>query len=98
MSSAPPSGRKDPAATRLEFHILLAAEKHSEVIVKPAAAVVACVDNNSVAITIFAKDTVVDSLETFAIHASYMHISDFSTREAVCDMLITLNPSLVSHV
>ena len=85
-------------STGRETHIFLATEKLGEVVMKPAASVIARIHNHSVAVAVLAKQTVVDLTETRAVHSLYMDISYTAARHAVDHSRVAFHPTLVEKL
>ena len=62
---------------------------------KPAATVMACIDNHGILLSATAQQFGIGFTETFAVHAFDMHISDFSVRQLVDHLALLFHPTLV---
>ena len=86
-------------AVRHKLLILLAVEQGAEIIVQPAATIMALVYDYSVSVSVLvAQQFAVNGAETLRIHRLNVNISDASARNAVNESAVAVYPSLVEQV
>ena len=86
-------------AVRHKLLILLAVEQGAEIIVQPAATIMALVYDYSVSVSVLvAQQFTVNGAETLRIHRLNVNISDASARNAVNESAVAVYPSLVEQV
>ena len=85
-------------AMRHKFLVLLAAEQGAQVVVQPAAAVVAFIDDDGLAVAVLvAEQFTIDGAERWAVHFLDMDIGQLTAREAVHQGTVAVHPALVEQ-
>ena len=88
----------DNLAMRHERLVLLAAEQGAQVVVQPASAVVAFIDDDSLAVAVLvAEQFTIDGAERRAVHLLDMDIGQLAAREAVHQSTVAVHPALVEQ-
>ncbi len=82
-------------ASRAEADVLLAAEQDGEVVVQPAAAVVACVHNHSLFVALKSEELVVNGAEAGRIHALHVDVSNAAAGYGIHNGAVALHITAV---